>query len=111
MAKKKTVRVVRGKSPVIRAAQFKLLERLCNAVSVSGDESEVRKIVLDELKPHAQDIRVDALGNVLVTKRGRPIAKVVPIRNDHSHLIGALAGKFEILGDILSTGEKWDAES
>ncbi len=54
----------------IGAAQFKLLERLCNAVAVSGDESEVRKIVLEEVKPHADEVKVDALGNVLVTKRG-----------------------------------------
>jgi putative aminopeptidase FrvX len=47
-------------------AQLKLLEKLCNACAVSGDEGEVRKIVLEELKGHAQDIRVDALGNVLV---------------------------------------------
>jgi endoglucanase len=88
VAKKKTVRVVRGKSPVIRAAQFKLLERLCNAVSVSGDESEVRKIVLDELKPHAQDIRVDALGNVLVTKRVRGTGRMRVLLDAHMDEVG-----------------------
>lgn len=45
-----------------------LLERLCNAVAVSGDESEVRQIVLEEVKPYADEVRVDALGNVLVTR-------------------------------------------
>jgi len=52
------------------AAQFKLLEKLCNAVGVSGDEGEVRKIVLDEVKPYADEVKVDALGSVLVTRRG-----------------------------------------
>ena len=52
------------------AAQFKLLEKLCNAAGVSGDEGEVRKIVLDEVKPYADEVKVDALGSVLVTKRG-----------------------------------------
>ncbi len=52
------------------AAQFKLLEKLCNAVGVSGDEGEVRKIVLDEVKPFADEVKVDALGSVLVTRRG-----------------------------------------
>ena len=56
--------------PMIRAAQIKLLERLCTAVSVSGDESEVRKIVLGEVEPYADEVKVDALGNVLATKRG-----------------------------------------
>jgi putative aminopeptidase FrvX len=52
-------------------AQLKLLERLCNVIAVSGDEGEVRKIVLEEMKPYADEVRVDAMGNVLVTRFGR----------------------------------------
>ena len=50
-------------------------------------------------------------GGVLVTKRGKPIARVAPVRQDSAELIGSLAGTFEIRGDILSTGKAWDAES
>ena len=50
--------------------QLKLLERLCNAIAVSGDEGEVRKIVIDEIKLCVDEIHVDALGNVLATCRG-----------------------------------------
>jgi tetrahedral aminopeptidase len=49
--------------------QFALLEKLCNASGVSGDEGEVRKIILEEVKPFADEVKVDALGNVLVTKK------------------------------------------
>ncbi len=49
---------------------LRTLARLCRAVSVSGDEREVRQIVQQELKDHADEVKVDALGNVLVTKRG-----------------------------------------
>ena len=49
--------------------QFKLLEKLCNAISVSGDEGEVRRIVLEQVKPYADEVKVDALGSVLVRKR------------------------------------------
>jgi endoglucanase len=42
-----------------------LLERLCNACAVSGDESEVRAIVLEQVRPYASQVQVDALGNVL----------------------------------------------
>ena len=56
--------------PTIGTQQIKLLERLCNAVAVSGDEGEVRRIVLAELKGHADELRVDVLGNVLATKIG-----------------------------------------
>ena len=48
--------------------QIKLLEKLCNAMSVSGDEGEVRRIVLEEVKPYADEVKVDALGSVLVRK-------------------------------------------
>jgi endoglucanase len=54
----------------IREPQLKLLERLCAACAVSGDEGEVRKIVLEQLKPLADEIKTDVLGNVLVTKLG-----------------------------------------
>ncbi|NPV84550.1 MAG: M42 family peptidase [Anaerolineae bacterium] len=44
---------------------IELLEKLSNALAVSGDEGAVRKIVLEEIKPHASQVTVDALGNVL----------------------------------------------
>lgn len=53
----------------ISEKQFKLLEKLCNASGVSGDEGEVRQIILEEVKPYADEVKVDALGNVLVTKK------------------------------------------
>ena len=52
-------------------AQLKLLEKLCNVIAVSGDEGEVRKIVLEEVEPYADEVKVDMLGSVLATKRGR----------------------------------------
>jgi len=55
--------------PTIGNAQFKLLEKLCNASGVSGDEGEVRKIILEEVKLYADEVKVDALGNVLVTRQ------------------------------------------
>ncbi len=54
----------------IGTTQIKLLEKLCNAMSVSGDEGEVRRIVLEEVKPFADEVKVDALGSVLVRKKG-----------------------------------------
>jgi endoglucanase len=55
----------------IGALQIRLLERLCNAVSISGDEAEVRRIVLEAAQPYASEVKVDPLGSVLVTKRGK----------------------------------------
>ena len=56
--------------PQIGDDQIKLLERLSNACAVSGDEGEVRKIVLSEIRPVTDEVKVDALGNVLATRRG-----------------------------------------
>lgn len=57
-------------SPRISAAQLRLLERLCCACGVSGNESEVRKIVLEQVRPYADTLKVDALGNVLAVRHG-----------------------------------------
>jgi putative aminopeptidase FrvX len=56
--------------PAIETSHLKLLEKLCNACAVSGDEGEVRAIVLEEIKGHADEVKVDALGNVLATHAG-----------------------------------------
>ncbi len=48
-----------------------LLKRLTEACAVSGDEGSIREIVLEQIKSHVDDVQVDALGNVLATKRGK----------------------------------------
>ena len=52
---------------------------------------------------------VDAEG-VVITKRGKPVAKLIPIAVESAGLIGTLKGKIEIKGDLLSTGVDWHAE-
>lgn len=74
--------------PTIGNAQLKLLEKLCNACAVSGDEGEVRKIVLEELKGHAGDVRVDALGNVLVTRSGSGKKRLKVMVSAHMDEVG-----------------------
>jgi prevent-host-death family protein len=54
--------------------------------------------------------RVDADG-IVITKHGKPVAKLIPIQADTAQLIGSFKGKIKIKGRILSTGVKWDAES
>ena len=74
--------------PTFGNAQLKLLERLCNVIAISGDEGEVRKIVLDEIKPYAEDVRVDALGNVLATRRGRGGKRMRVMLDAHMDEVG-----------------------
>jgi tetrahedral aminopeptidase len=58
-------------APGIGAEQIVLLERLSNACAVSGNEGEVRAIVLEQIKPFANEIKIDAMGNVLATCRAK----------------------------------------
>src|SRR5512145_1416992 len=60
-------------APVVGAEQVALLERLCNATAVTGDEREVRKIVLEQLRSQslADEIKVDPLGSVHAIRRAR----------------------------------------
>jgi prevent-host-death family protein len=57
--------------------------------------------ILDNLSPEG----------IVITKHGRPVAKLIPIHERSADLIGCLKGKMRITGDIMSTGESWDAES
>ena len=56
--------------------------------------------LLDEVEPDG----------IVITKHGKPVAKLIPFATDSASLIGSLAGKVRIKGKILSTGIRWDAE-
>ena len=58
--------------------------------------------ILDEVADSHQE--------VVITKRGKPVAKLVPVESESADLIGSLAGKIRVHGDILTTGLRWDAE-
>lgn len=57
--------------PRATAGELELLRELSNALAVSGDEGAVRRILLDALRAHVDEVKVDALGNVLAVKRSR----------------------------------------
>jgi prevent-host-death family protein len=47
---------------------------------------------------------------VLITKRGKPVAKLVPVEQGKDDIFGFLKGKGKIAGDIVSpilTPEEW----
>ena len=55
----------------IGKTQLTLLEELTNANGVSGNEKEVRELVRKQVAPHADEINVDAMGNMLVIKHAK----------------------------------------
>ena len=47
---------------------------------------------------------------VIITKRGKPVAKLVPIENEEDDIFGFFKGKIEIKGDVVSPAispEEW----
>jgi prevent-host-death family protein len=47
---------------------------------------------------------------VVITKRGKPVAKLVPIRQKPRDLFGYMAGSGKIIGDIISPIDgDWEA--
>jgi prevent-host-death family protein len=47
---------------------------------------------------------------VVVTKRGAPIAQLVPVRKQSRRLSGFMKGRVEILGDIVAPVDvEWEA--
>ena len=51
------------------------------------------------------------LDGIIITKHGKPIARLIPIACGCADLIGSMKGKVKATGDIFSTGTRWDAES
>jgi len=47
-----------------------ILKELSDAFGVSGNEDDVRAIVLDAVRDHVDEVKIDAMGNVLAAKRG-----------------------------------------
>lgn len=54
--------------------------------------------------------RVDKEG-IIVTKNGKPVAKLISIEGDRESYIGKFSKLIKVKGDTLSTGAKWDVES
>jgi prevent-host-death family protein len=55
--------------------------------------------ILDKLEP----------GGIVITKHGKPVARLLPAERASADLIGALRGRIRVNGEIESTGVKWDA--
>lgn len=57
--------------------------------------------LLDRLEPEG----------VVITKHGKPVARVLPYPQRPEAMIGALRGKITVKGDIMSTGSSWNADA
>lgn len=46
---------------------------------------------------------------LVITKRGKPVAKLVPADEDKEEFIGRLEGVFRVVGDIESPIDGWES--
>jgi antitoxin (DNA-binding transcriptional repressor) of toxin-antitoxin stability system len=56
---------------------------------------------------------LDNLGpeGIILTRHGKPVARVLPEGPGGASLIGSLKGEIRIKGNLHSTGVRWNAQS
>lgn len=67
-----------------------ILRELSEAIGVSGNEGGVRAVILDALREHVDEVKVDALGNVLAFKRGTGRDRLRVMLSAHMDEIGLM---------------------
>lgn len=48
---------------------------------------------------------------IVITKHGRPVARLMPAGRESKSLLGRLKGKIQIHGGILRTGARWSVSA
>ena len=74
--------------PVLTQNDIYLLAELSDACAVSGNESEVRRIVRREIKPAADSFEVDMLGTVIAVKKAKTEDPLRILLAAHMHEVG-----------------------
>lgn len=74
-----------------------------------------KKVAISEFKAKCLEV-IDNLQTdrepIVITKRDKPVARVVPLDSEKVSLFGMFRSKGKINGDIVSPiEEKWDAQS
>jgi len=46
---------------------------------------------------------------LVITRRGKPVAKLVPIEEPKDDFIGRLKGVFEVVGDLDADPDEWES--
>lgn len=77
-----------------------LLKELSQAFGVSGYEKEVRELIKQTVRDYADDMTVDALGNLIIFKKGKAADKKKLMLAAHMDEIGLQVTKIENNGQI-----------
>lgn len=80
-----------------------LLEELSNAIGVSGEETAVRKIILDAIQDHVTDIHIDSIGNLTALKKGTGKSDLRVMIAAHMDEIGMMITGYDSSGALRFT--------
>lgn len=69
-------------------ADWKLVKELCIARGISGREQTVRELIFKEIRPYADEISIDPLGNLLAFKKGEQRAQTKLMLSAHMDEVG-----------------------
>ena len=72
----------------------------------------MKKIAAGEFKARCLTLMEDVRSTrepLMVTKRGKPVVKLVPADDNKDDFIGRLEGVFRVVGDIESPIEGWES--
>ena len=72
---------------------IELMKQLCALPGPSGCEDAVREFVLKKVKPFADEIRTDAIGNVMVFRKGRKALERPVVVCAHMDEVGVIIKK------------------
>ena len=67
-----------------------LIRKLCALPGVSSWEDRVRDFLRQAAEPYADELRTDALGNLIVTKKGRAAAPGKLLLSAHMDEVGLM---------------------
>lgn len=79
--------------------------RLADTMEIAAREFKSRCLTLmDEVSTRRT--------SVIITRRGKPVAMLVPVEAARGKLFGCMKGTGQAAGDIVTpVGKRWDAES
>jgi len=72
----------------------------------------MKKIAAGEFKARCLTLMEDVRSTrqpLIVTKRGKPVVKLVPADDEKDDFIGRLEGVFRVVGDIESPIDGWES--
>lgn len=79
---------------------IELLRELSELIGVSSDEGEVRNAIAGHIRPYVDDLRVDAIGNLLAVKRGTGKSPLRVMAAAHMDEVGMMVMGFDSDGAI-----------